>query len=271
MQKKEAVMSAYETITLDATPGGIAVIILNRPDHGNALSMKMVEELSDALETLRSEVQLRMVLIRGAGEEFCVGEDRHWLELAQEYTRDEKEEDAFAMAEMLRKLHDLPQLTVALVQGSAYGLGAGMLAACDIAVALEKTAFCFNDVSRGAIPAIIAPYIMQVIGSRWAKALFLSGENFDADYAERLGLVQYVVQDEPAMEEMIEYLSGLAFANAPGAVADVKHLVSDLLGEDIDKDVSHFTAKRTAARLETAEGKEGVSAVLEDRKPSWAD
>lgn len=264
-------MSDYETIKLDASPGGVAVILLNRPEKGNALNGKMVVELTDALENLRSEEQLRMVLFRGAGEDFCIGADQHWFELAKDYTQQENEEEGLAAAEMLRRIHDLPQLTIAMVQGSVFGGGAGIMAACDAVIAKEDTNFRFGEVSRGMIPATIAPYIVQAVGMRTAKALLLTGESFDAAFAEAIGLVQYVVEDEDGMEEMLEYLSSLAFANSPSAVADTKRLLRDIEGKEIDKDLSHLIAKRAASRWERGEAQEGIAALLEDRKPDWAD
>lgn len=263
-------MSQYETIKLDASPGGVAVILLNRPDEGNALNAKMLEELTDALENLRSEEQLRMVLIRGAGEDFCIGADSHMYELSMGFTEDEIEEDAFAAAEVFRRIHDLPQLTVALAHGAVMGGGAGILAACDVAIAMEDAHFRFGEVSRGMIPAVIAPFIQQAIGPRMAKALFLTGESFDAGYAEQMGLVQYTVSSDQDMEEMLEYISTLAFANSPSAVADTKRLIREIEGHEINKGLSHMTAKRAAARWEKGQAQEGISAFLADRKPDWA-
>ena len=123
----------------------------------------------------------------------------------------------------------------------------------------------------GLTPATIAPFVIDAIGPRWAKALFVSAESFDAPYAEKMGLVQYVVETENEMEEMLEYLSNLAYQNAPGAVAAAKELVDDVAGREFDHDLSRFTAKRIAARRASEEGREGVSAFLDKRKPEWAE
>ncbi len=264
-------MSEYETITLDATPAGVAIVLLNRPEAGNAINGKMIEELTDVLENLRAEEQLRMVIFRGAGNDFCVGADRHWFELAKDYTQSENEDEGFAAAEVFRRIHDLPQLTVALLQGGVYGGGAGIACACDVAVAMEGASFRFGEVSRGMIPAAIAPFVVGAIGKRMAKALFLTGEDFDAGFAEQIGLAQFTVDDETGMEEMLEYLSSLAFANSPSAVADAKRLLHDIDARPIDRDMSHLTAKRAAARWERGEAQEGISALLEDRNPRWAE
>lgn len=263
-------MSQYETISLDATRGGVAVVTMNRPDKHNAFNAQVIDELADAFETLRGEDHLRMVILRGAGKSFSAGADLEWMKAAAGYTREENEEDAVRLAEMLRKLYELPHMTLALVQGAAMGGGAGLVAACDVVVAMKSAKFRFSEVRLGLTPATISPYVMKAIGPRWAKALFVTAESFDAPYAERMGLVHYVVENETEMAEMEEYLSSLMFEAAPGAVADAKKLVLDLADEEIDGGLSHATAKRIAARRASEEGREGIAAFLEKRKPSWA-
>lgn len=264
-------MNGYETIHLDATPGGVAIVTMNRPEKRNAFNALVVDELADAFETIRGEDHLRMVILRGAGDVFSAGADLKWMEAAAGYTREENEQDATALAEMLRKLYELPQLTLALVQGAAMGGGAGLVAACDVVVALRSTKFQFSEVRLGLTPATISPYVMKAIGPRWAKALFLTAETFDAAYAEKMGLVQYVVDDSDALAEMEEYISSLMFQTAPGAVAAAKRLVLDLADHHINHGLSHETAKRIAAQRVSEEGREGIAAFLGKRKPDWAD
>lgn len=264
-------MQTYETIQLDATPGGVAVVTLNRPDKHNAFNALVVDELADAFENLRAETQLRMVILRGNGKSFSAGADLKWMEAAADYTQKENEEDAYALAEMLRKLRDLPQMTLAIVQGAAMGGGAGLVAACDVAVAMQSAIFRFSEVRLGLTPATISPYVIDAIGPRWAKALFVTGESFDAEFAEKIGLVQYVVEDAQGLLDMEEHLSKLMFDTAPGAVADAKRLVHDVTGAVINQQLSHDTARRIAARRASDEGREGLAAFLEKRKPGWAE
>ena len=264
-------MDEYETIDLDATPGGIAVITLDRPDKHNAFNNLVIDELTDALETLEEQTTIRMVILRGRGPSFSAGADLTWMKASADYTRHENEQDAYRLAEMLRKLAMLPQMTVALVHGAVMGGGAGLVAACDVAVAMADTQFRFSEVRLGLTPATISPYVIAAIGPRWAKALFVSGERFDAAFAERIGLVQYVVEDEKGLLEMEEHLARLAMHAAPGAVADAKRLVFDLAGVEIDHALGHETAKRIAARRASKEGREGLAAFIEKRKPDWAD
>lgn len=264
-------MAEYQSLQFEVSPAGVAVIILNRPDQRNAFNAEMIEELTDVFETLEAADGVRMLIIRGAGKAFSAGADLEWMKLAATFDKIDNERDAHKLAEMLRKLSELPMLTLALVHGAAMGGGAGLVAACDVAVARADTKFSFSEVRLGLTAATISPHVMRAVGPRWAKALFMTGETFDGTYAERMGLVHYTVQTDQEMTEMEEYLSGLVFSAAPGAVAASKRLVLDFAGRQINDHLSHDTAKRIAERRASDEGKEGIAAFLEKRKPDWAD
>lgn len=261
---------AYETIELDVSNEGLAVVLMNRPDKRNAMNAQVIEELTDAFETLSKNPEARVVILRGAGKTFSAGADLEWMRAAADYTQSENEEDAYAMAEMLRKLYNLPQVTIAMIQGAAMAGGCGLAAACDIAVAVSGAKFAFSEVRLGIIPATISPYIIEAIGPRWARTLFVTADQFDAEFAQKIGLVQYVAKDETDMEAIVERVTGTVFQNSPAAVADAKDLVTLVTGSIIDKDLSHQTAKKLAHRRVSPQGKEGLGAFLEKRKPNWA-
>jgi methylglutaconyl-CoA hydratase len=260
---------APDPALLDVSPEGVAVVTLNRPEKRNAFDELMIAGLAEHFETLKGADHVRAVFVRGAGEAFCAGADVDWMRRGGERTVDDNEADALSLARMLRHLHELPQLTIALAHGAAMGGGAGLLAACDIAVAVKDTKIRFSEVRLGLTPATIAPYVVEAIGPRWAKALFASGEGFDGAYAAEIGLVQYAVQDEAGLLAMMQHLSDLALAAAPGAVADAKALVRFVTGHKIDDALSRETARRIAQRRASPEGKEGLAAFLEKRKPEW--
>ena len=260
---------APDPVLLDVSSEGIAVVTLNRPEKRNAFDELVIANLAEHFETLKGADHVRAVFVRGAGPTFCAGADVDWMRRGGERTQEDNETDALALARMLRHLHDLPQMTVALAQGAAVGGGAGIVAACDIAVARKGTKFRFSEVRLGLTPATIAPYVVEAIGPRMAKALFASAEEFDAEYAEKIGLVQYTVDDEAGLQTIMEHLSDLALAAAPGAVADAKSLVRFVSGHKIDDSLSRETARRIAHRRASAEGKEGLAAFLEKRKPEW--
>jgi methylglutaconyl-CoA hydratase len=274
-----------EPVDLEVSSEGIAVLTLNRPEKRNAFDELMIENLSEHFETLKGADHVRAVFVRGAGEAFCAGADIDWMKRGGERTEEDNEADALALARMLKHLHDLPQLTVALVHGAAMGGGAGLVAACDVAVAVKDTKFRFSEVRLGLTPATISPYVVEAIGPRMARALFASAESFDGAYAEKIGLVQYTVEDEAGLTSMMEHLSDLAMGAAPGAVADSKALVRFLVDDAtrprtlvpqsvvphhvIDEHVMKETARRIAKRRASSEGREGLKAFIEKRKPEW--
>jgi len=259
-----------DPVLLEVSPDGVAVVTLNRPETGNAVDELLITGLTDALETLKGADHVRVVFVRGAGGVFCSGADAGWLSRSAEMTDIGAETDALALARALQHLHGLPQLTVALVQGAALGDGAGLVAACDFAVAVRKAKFAFSDVKLGLAPATIAPFVVEAIGPRWARALFASGESFDGDLAEKIGLIHYAVDDDAALHAIMTHFTALALAAAPGAAADAKALVRYVAGHKIDDALARETAKRAAARRLSPEGREGLAAFLEKRKPAWS-
>jgi len=259
----------YDLIKLEATVEGLAVVTLNRPDVHNAFNAELIAELTDVFTMISEQPSIRMMILRGEGPSFSAGADLGWMKLAATHSRDDNENDAMNLAEMLRRLYEMPQMTLALVHGTAMGGGAGLVAACDVAIARAGTQFRFSEVRLGLTPATISPYVVQAIGPRWAKALFVTAEGFDAAYAEKIGLVHYVAETEEQMGELQEHIARLVFSAAPGAVADAKRLVQDVTGMEIDKTLMHDMAKRIAARRASEEGKEGISAFLEKRTPAW--
>lgn len=259
-----------DSVLLDVSPEGVAVVTLNRSEKRNAFDEIVIADLSDRFETLKGADHVRVVFLRGAGETFCAGADIDWMRRSAELSEIGNETDALALARMLQHLHELPQLTVALVHGAAMGGGAGLVAACDVAVATKNTQFRFSEVRLGLTPATISPYVVEAIGARWAKALFATAETFDGAFAEKIGLVQYAVDTLEDQSALAEHLTALVMAAAPGAVADSKALVRYVDGRRIDDGLAKETAKRIAARRVSAEGREGLAAFLEKRKPGWA-
>lgn len=261
-----------DSVLLDVSRAGVAMVTLNRPDKHNAFNAGMIERLSDIFETLRANTdEVRVVFLRGNGASFSAGADLEWMRAAAHYDESDNFDDAMGLANMLKRLYDLPQMTVALVHGAAMGGGAGLLSACDVGVVMSDAKISFSEVRLGLTPATISPFVIRAIGPRWARALFASGERFDGKFAGEIGLAQYVVETSDEMAGMEEHLAKLAFANAPGAVADAKKLVDEVAFEEINHHLAIHTAKHIAHRRSSAEGKEGLTAFLDRRKPSWAE
>ena len=255
---------------IEATTDGMATIWINRPDRKNAFDSLTIAALSQAFETVRGAEGVRIVFVRGVGGEFSAGADLDWMAHAAELSQADNRADAMAMAQMLATLADIPALTVALVEGGAFGGGAGLVAACDTAVATASARFAFSEVKLGLLPATISPYVVAAIGPRAAKALFATARVFDAAYAEKIGLVDEVVEDAAALEAAKARMAREIMACAPGAVAEAKRLVRDVWAKPIDHALMDETARRIAHARVAEEGREGVTAFLAKRKPSWA-
>ncbi len=262
-------MSDETPILFDATRAGVGIVTLNRPEKHNAFNSDVIAHLNDLFSELRGQDGLRCVLIKGAGKSFSAGADLEWMKAAAHYTHGDNFEDASALAEMLHRLYTLPQPTIALVNGAAVGGGLGLVAACDIAIACKAASFRFSEVQLGLTPATISPYVVEAVGPRWAKSLFMTGESFDADDAARMGLVQTVVEDEEALARAEEVVVAQIFKGAPGAVRAAKKLVQDVMWRELDGSLRKETATRIADRRASDEGREGLAAFLEKRKPSW--
>jgi len=257
--------------TIDATPEGVVTVTLNRPQKKNAFDAELIGALRERFETLREAETIRVVFVRGAGGVFSAGADLEWMRDAVDRTLDENRDDAMQMAVMLKHLHDIPVLTCALVEGGAYGGGAGLVAACDMAVAMADAKFSFSEVRLGLIPATVSPYVVAAVGARRARRLFSSGEIFDAEAARAFGLVDEVVADAAALEAARDRIARQTLACAPGAVAEARKLVAEVAGRLIDHALMAHTARRIAAQRVGEEGQAGVRAFLEGRRPPWAE
>lgn len=256
-------------VRLDTTPEGVAVVTLNKPARRNAFDAELIRALHEVFETLQAAEGVRVVFLRGAGGTFSAGADLDWMRAAVDYSEADNRDDAHQMAKMLKSLWDIPALTVALVEGGAYGGGAGLVAACDMAVATVDSTFAFSEVKLGLVPGTISPYVVAAIGPRTARALFATAKVFDAGYAERIGLITEVAPDAAALDAAAARIGAEMMACAPGAVAETKRLVESVAWRPVDE-VMDESSRRIAAARVAPEGREGVMAFLEKRKPDWA-
>ena len=211
---------------------------------------------------------MRAVVLTGAGSSFSAGADLNWMRRTTTYGEAENLRDANALAALMKALYELPQPTVARVNGAALGGGTGLVACCDVVVASESALFGTTEVRLGIIPAVIGPYVIAAIGTRQARRLMLTGERITAEHAARIGLVHEVVaadQLDTAVETILSHL----LKGGPHAIAAAKRLVRDLAGRPIDQELIDDTARRIAALRATPEAREGLGAFLEKRKPGW--
>jgi methylglutaconyl-CoA hydratase len=248
--------------------GGIATLWLNRPDLHNAFDDGLIAEVTRAIDALASDAAVRVVILAGKGKSFSAGADLAWMKRMAGYSFEQNEADANRLAEMLHKLNTMSKATIAAVQGAAMGGGVGLCAACDIGIASSDAVFALSEAKLGLIPAVISPYVIEAIGARAARRYMLTAERFDAAAAERLGLVSAVVAPDQLMAEA-RRIAEILLQNGPQAVREAKALVAHVSGRENDAGLRAETARRIARLRATPEGREGVAAFLEKRKPSW--
>jgi len=260
----------YTTLTISRSgnSGNCATVTLNRPDVRNAFNEITIAEITRAFRELGAQSEVRAIVLAANGPAFCAGADLNWMKKMAGYTHAENQADALQLAEMLRTIYLCPQPVVARVQGDCYAGGMGLVAACDIVIAVEEANFCLSEVRLGLIPATIAPYVIKAMGEQAARRYFLTAERFDAQQALRLGVAHEVVAAAALDDKVAEIVKALV-NNSPNAVQQAKVLVREVTGQTVNDALLADTAQRIAHIRASEQGREGVASFLEKRKPAW--
>ena len=249
--------------------GPLGLITMNRPERHNAFDDQLIQELTEALRTMEADDMVRLVVLSGTGRSFSAGADLNWMKRMAGYSRDENVRDAMALGALMRTLAHLRKPTIARVQGAAYGGGVGLVACCDIAIATQNATFALSETKLGLIPAVISPYVIAAIGERAARRYFLTAERFEAADAWRLGLIHEIALDEAAMDEKLGEIVEKLLEAGPAAQREAKDLIRAVAHRPVTSELIQDTAERIARLRSSPEGREGVAAFLEKRKPSW--
>ena len=256
------------SILTDIRDDGIATVTMNRAEVHNAFNDQVIAEMTATLRRLGEDDRVRAVVLRAAGKSFSAGADLGWMQRMAGYGREENLRDAEGLAELMRTLNFLPRPTIAVVQGAAFGGGVGLVACCDIAIAAEGASFSLSEVKLGLIPAVISPYVVAAIGERASRRYFLTAERFAADEALRIGLVHQVVPADRLDEALDSVLARLA-EGGPAAQKAAKDLIFAVAHRPVNAAVIRDTAERIATIRASSEGRGGLAAFLEKRKPAW--
>lgn len=248
--------------------GAIATVTLNRPDVRNAFDDALIAALTRAFRELGADSSIRVIVLAANGKAFCAGADLTWMRRMADYTHAENLADATALATMLRTIHECPKPVIARVQGDVFAGGMGLVAACDIAVAVDTARFCLSEVKLGLIPATIAPYVIAAMGARSAQRFFLTAEVFPAQTAAQIGFVHELAAAEE-LDTRIAHFTAALLSASPAALTAAKRLLSEVGGRPIDDALVADTASRIADIRASDEGREGVQSFLNKQKPSW--
>jgi len=260
-------MTDYTALIVE-TSGPVARITLNRPDTRNAFDEVVIAELARAFAQASAAPEVRVIVLGANGPAFCAGANLNWMRRAADFTHEQNLADAGGLAAMLRAIDQSPKPVIARVQGDVYAGGMGLVAACDIAVSVDTAWYCLSEVKIGLIPATISPYVLRAMGTRAAQRWFLTGERFTAAEAHRIGFVHEAVAADALDAKVAEIVKALTSAS-PAAVRACKTLIAETAGRDIDDALIAQTVRGIADIRASADGREGVRAFLEKRKPSW--
>lgn len=256
----------YQTI-LFIPEEGVVRLFFNRPEVHNAFNSAMIGELDDAIEKIKADDSIRVVVFSGKGKSFCAGADINWMQEIIHYSYEQNLEESLQLAELLHKIFILSKPTVAMVNGTAIGGGNGFLSACDMAIASEEAKFGLSEVKIGLVPAAISLYVIKKIGESKAREYFLTGRRMSAQKALEIGLINQVVAPGE-LENTVEDIVQLLLTSGPEALASCKELITKVPHMSFEE-AKEFTARMIADLRVSDEGQEGMAAYLEKRKPAW--
>lgn len=241
--------------------GGVATITLDSPGNRNALSRPMRAQLSAALGRATDDDDVRVVVLAHTGTVFCAGMDLKETAIAKP-----GEEGVRELPAILRRIAHCPKPVIAALAGPARAGGVGIMAACDIAIAVDSATFAFTEVRIGLIPAVISIPVFARLSPVAARELLLTGEVFDAARAREIGLLNAVVAPDE-LDQAVERYADALLAGGPSALAGTK----ELLSRTVDDSVARYEAllELSARQFDTPEAREGARAFAEKRAPAW--
>lgn len=247
--------------------GGVLRLTLDRPEKSNAFDDQVIFDLTEAFLRAAEEPSVRVVVLGARGKYFSAGGDLGWMQRMAGYSDAENLADAKALARLMQAIDLCPKPVIARVQGSAFAGAVGLIACCDIAVAVPTAQFAITEVRLGLIPAVISPYVVRAIGVRQARRWSLTAERFSAEQAKAMGLL-HEIAEESRLDDVIRSQIDALLQAAPSALAEAKSLLA-MVDRPLSVEVIDETAARIARQRASAEGREGVTAFLEKRTPAW--
>ena len=255
----------FETLLFNQDKRGVVSLTLNRPEKRNALSGKMIDELTNFTSLLTPDV--RAVVIQGAGKLFCAGGDLDWMNNQIKADRLTRISEARKLAMMLKALNEIPVPLIGKLHGAAYGGGVGLACVCDFVISSSNVKFGFTETRLGLIPSTIGPYVVGKMGEAKAREVFMSGQTFNEVEAKKLNIVSEISEN---LDQSVESHLNPYLQTAPKAVGEAKALLRSL-GPRIDEQVIEGTIERLADIWEGEEASHGIDAFLNKTKPRWID
>ena len=257
-----------ESVVLKEQEDRIVWLTLNRPEKRNALNAELIASLNTHLEELKHDDKVRVIIIRGKGENFCAGADLGYLQQLQQNTYEENLADSKNLASLFLQIQHHPKLIIAQVHGSALAGGCGLATVCDLCFSTPDANFGYTEVNIGFIPAIVSYFLIRKTGETRAKELLLTGKWLKGEEAVAYNLINGVHAANMLDEEVIKLATKVAFNTSASSVAMTKQLMAGVYGLSPEEAMKLATEKNAEARA-TEDCKKGIHAFLQKQKIVW--
>jgi methylglutaconyl-CoA hydratase len=261
-------MNGSRTVRVE-TAGKIGRVTFCRPEVHNAFNDQVIDEMTFAFKRLKTDPDVRVVILSGDGKSFCAGADLNWMRRVKDSAFEDNLDEARRLADLFWDIYSFPKPVIGRINGAAIGGGTGFVAVTDIAVAAQSAVFSFSEVKIGVVPACISPYVIKRVGEGKAREFFLTGERLTSDRALEAGLVNRAVPDE-MLDATVNGLVESLLSSGPEAIRVCKELLQTVPALTVD-DFKEYTARVIAELRQSPEGQEGMDAFLNKRKPKWVE
>jgi methylglutaconyl-CoA hydratase len=257
----------YKTLEIQIE-NNVATVNLNRPDVHNAMNEELMKELTDFFKNIADDNSIRVIILTGKGKSFCAGADLNWMKSMANYSKQENIKDSRLLSNLFESIYNCPKPVIAKVNGHAFGGGLGLFSVCDIAMAIPGCKFAFSEVKLGIIPSVISTYVNRRISIANMRRLFLTGERFNSEYAQSIGLIDFVFNEDEIDDKIGKYIE-IFQSSGPIAITEIKNLVDSCENMGRKEYIEHTIEKISELRV-SKEGQEGINAFLEKRKSKWS-
>ncbi len=249
------------------TVGPIGKVVFCRPEVHNAFNAQVIDEMTFAFKRLKTDQDVRVVVLTGEGKSFCAGADLNWMRSVKDAAYEDNLDEARRLAELFYDIYSFPKTVIGRINGAAIGGGTGFVAVTDIAVAAASAVFSFSEVKIGVVPACISPYVIKRVGEGRAREFFLTGDRLSAERALEAGLVNRAVPDD-LLDATVTGIVQQLLSSGPEAIKVCKSLLQNVPEQTVDE-FKEYTARVIADLRQSPEGQEGMDAFLNKRKPNW--
>ncbi len=256
----------YEALVI-TKKDDVATVTLNRPEVHNAMNETLMNELTGCFHQLSADNSIRVIILTGNGPSFCAGADLTWMKHMVNYSLTENKKDSRLLLDMYESIHSCPKPVIGRINGGAYGGGIGLLAVCDITITIPAVTFAFSEVKLGIIPAVISTFVASRMTPATMRRLFITGERFGSETAQKIGLIDIIATPEK-LDETVSTCVEQVLSSGPNAIKEVKHLIYNLQKMDM-KEYKEFTVEKISELRVSEEGQEGIKGFLEKQKPRW--